>query len=43
MKISTLNETFYGQALDMQEDGSLLVQKEGGDEFKLVTGDVFFA
>ncbi len=43
VKISTLNETFYGQALDMQEDGSLLVKKEGGDEFKLVTGDVFFA
>lgn len=41
VKISTLNETFFGQAMDMQEDGSLLVKKDGGQEFALVTGDVF--
>ncbi len=43
VKISTLNETFFGEALDMKEDGSLLVKREDGGEFTLVTGDVFFA
>lgn len=43
VKISTLNETFFGEALDMQEDGSLLVKRESGQDFTLVTGDVFFA
>ncbi len=43
VKISTLNETFFGEALDMQEDGSLLVKREDGGNFTLVTGDVFFA
>jgi BirA family biotin operon repressor/biotin-[acetyl-CoA-carboxylase] ligase len=43
VKITTLTETMFGEAIDMQEDGSLLVKKEGGDEFALVTGDVFFA
>ncbi len=45
VKISTLNETFFGKALDMNEDGSLLVEREDGDKdsFTLVTGDVFFA
>jgi len=42
VKISTLKETFYGEALDMQADGSLLVKREDGDNFTLVTGDVFF-
>ncbi len=41
VKISTLNETFYGQALDMQEDGSLLVKKEGGDEFSQKIFQIF--
>lgn len=43
VKIRTLNETFFGEALDMNEDGSLLVKREEGGEFTLVTGDVFFA
>lgn len=43
VKISTVNEVFFGEALDMQEDGSLLVKREDGGEFTLVTGDVFFA
>ena len=43
VKISTLNETFFGEAVDMREDGSLLVKREEGGEFTLVTGDVFFA
>lgn len=44
VKISTVNEVFFGEALDMQEDGSLLVKREDGeDNFTLVTGDVFFA
>lgn len=43
VKITTLTETMFGQALDMNEDGSLLVEKEEGGEFTLVTGDVFFA
>ena len=43
VKITTLTEMMYGQALDMNEDGSLLVAKEDGGEFTLVTGDVFFA
>ncbi len=43
VKITTLTDTMYGQALDMNEDGSLLLQKEDGGEFTLVTGDVFFA
>lgn len=44
VKISTVNEVFFGEALDMQEDGSLLVKREdGADDFTLVTGDVFFA
>lgn len=43
VKISTINETFFGEALDMQEDGSLLVKRDGGEEFTLVTGDVFLA
>lgn len=43
VKITTLTDTMYGQALDMNEDGSLLVEKEEGGEFTLVTGDVFFA
>lgn len=44
VKISTINEVFYGEALDMREDGSLLVKREDSDEdFELVTGDVFFA
>lgn len=43
VKITTLTETMYGQALDMNEDGSLLLQREDGGEFTLVTGDVFFA
>lgn len=44
VKISTINETFFGEALDMQEDGSLLVKREEDEgEFVLVTGDVFFA
>lgn len=43
VKISTLDETFFGEALDMQEDGALLVKREDGQDFSLVTGDVFFA
>ena len=43
VKISTLDETFFGEALDMQEDGALLVKREDGQNFSLVTGDVFFA
>ncbi|HIU09827.1 MAG TPA: biotin--[acetyl-CoA-carboxylase] ligase [Candidatus Avidehalobacter gallistercoris] len=43
VNIRTLNETFFGEALDMTEDGSLLVKREGGGEYTLVTGDVFFA
>lgn len=43
VKITTLTETMYGQALDMNGDGSLLLQREDGGEFTLVTGDVFFA
>ncbi len=44
VKISTLKETFFGTALDMNEDGSLMVKREeGGNEMTLVTGDVFFA
>lgn len=44
VKISTINEVFYGEALDMRDDGSLLVKREDGEEdFSLVTGDVFFA
>lgn len=44
VKISTVNEVFYGEALDMQDDGSLLVKREdGAGDYQLVTGDVFFA
>lgn len=43
VKIRTLNDTFFGLALDMNEDGSLLVKREEGGEYTLVTGDVFFA
>lgn len=44
VKISTINEVFFGEAMDMQEDGSLLVKREDNTEkFTLVTGDVFFA
>lgn len=42
VKITTLKETMFGEAVTMQEDGSLLVKKDGGERFALVTGDVFF-
>ncbi len=42
VKITTLNETLFGEALAMQEDGSLLVKRDGGDKFAVITGDVFF-
>ncbi len=43
VNIRTLDETFFGEALDMNEDGSLLVKRDEGGEYTLVTGDVFFA
>lgn len=42
VNIRTLNETFFGEAIDMNEDGALLVKRDDGGEYTLVTGDVFF-
>jgi BirA family biotin operon repressor/biotin-[acetyl-CoA-carboxylase] ligase len=41
VKVRTLNESFEGVALDLDDDGALLVQAEGGIR-KVYSGDCFY-
>lgn len=40
VRVETLREVFSGRALDVDEDGALLVEKENGTLQKVVAGDV---
>lgn len=42
LRVELSGETIYGQAVDIDEDGALVIRLENGISKKIVSGDVFF-